>query len=195
MNPTPALLIDHLWQSSVAGLALLALLFLSRALSARTRRILAWIGLVQLALPAAPLLGWLSSRLHLGALAAPAAAPTLAGEWLRPVIVIAAAPARRPELWGWAAAVWASGFAGLFGLWLLRGWRFRRSLLATSAPLSAETAGALAAAARRLGLRRALACREADPDFGPGVLGWIRPVVILPRGLRERLTAAEFDAI
>ncbi|HEX3728579.1 MAG TPA: M56 family metallopeptidase, partial [Opitutaceae bacterium] len=195
MHPIPALLTDHLWQSSVAGLALLALLLLSRALSARTRRALAWLGLAQLAVPAAPLLGWLWSKLPTGAPTLSAAVPVLPGEWLRPVVVLAAAPAHRPELWNWAAGAWAAGFAGLFGLWLLRGWRFRRSLLATAEPPSGQTAAAIAAAARRLGLRRPLSCREAGSDFGPGVLGWIRPVVILPRGLRDGLTAEEFDAI
>src|SRR4051812_36559591 len=58
--PSPLFLLNHLWQSTAAALAVLGLLLLSASLSARTRRALGWMALVKFALPLGALAAWLA---------------------------------------------------------------------------------------------------------------------------------------
>ena len=48
---TVAAVLGHLWQSSVAGLVILILMFAARHASARTRWVIGWIGLIKFVLP------------------------------------------------------------------------------------------------------------------------------------------------
>ena len=60
---------SHIWQSTVAGLAVLWLLSGCQRLSAGTRRTIAWVGLAKFAIPAS------------GLLALAGALPFLPGHW------------------------------------------------------------------------------------------------------------------
>lgn len=53
----------------------------------------------------------------------------------------------------------------------------------------------LAALAERLGVRRPVAVVESPAVHGPMVLGWVRPMILLPLGLATRLPPDWLDAI
>ena len=195
-------LVSHLWQSSVVALVILGLLLLSRSLPARTRRALAALALAKFVLPVAALL-WLAGplakllgsgvkidRLQVPALLLPTGSPSaLAATAPVPTGMMAR------NFWGLAAGLWLAGFVVLLGYWAWRAFRLRRRLLAEARPLPEPLARAAAAAARRMGLSAVPRCRSVAAGHGPGVLGVLSPVVLLPCGLEVALRPSELEAI
>ncbi len=197
-SPWVADLLTHLWQSTAVALAMLLLLIIGRRLSARTRRTLGWIAVAKFAVPAA----WLVA-LTRGFGGAPSSRMlTDAGPWpvsLTPNALAAASPvnawAPPAWLWGWLGGVWAAVAVGLLAHWFIRGIRVRRELLARARTVDESVAREVAAAAARVGLRAVPRCVEVERDHGPGALGLVSPVLILPRGLMDGLRPAERAAI
>ncbi len=198
-SPWVAELLTHLWQSTVVALAILLLLVLGRRLSARTRRTLGWIALAKFALPVA-WLGTLFRRSDTAAQAGLMSDPSgsLAGitstAW-----VAAAAPVSAwvppAGLWPLLGGGWAAVAVALIAHWAVRGVRARRALMALARPVEDSVVREVAAAAERAGLRTAPRCVEVERDHGPGALGIVSPVLILPRGLMDGLSPAERAAI
>jgi uncharacterized protein (TIGR03435 family) len=186
-------MIAHLWQSTLVGVlaALLTLLF--RRNRAHVRYWL-WFGAsVKFLVPFA-LLVWLGGLLPW--------APTLqrmrdrAASVTTPIQVVprpaAAALARVPPLapdtpdWTHPAAfvVWACGF-GALGVIRLRSWRRIRAAVRTSAPLEIE--GTRMPPGTRL--------RSVAGLLEPGVVGWWHPILLLPRGIEQRLLPRQLEAV
>ena len=194
-------LVNHLWQSSVVGLVILGLLAASRQLSARTRRGLAWLALAKFALPIAalvPLAGPVASLFGRGLRIDRLQLPAVLQPAMQPVTVAAAATPggfMAHQFWAVAVGLWVAGFVFLFGYWSVRAWQLRRRLLATAAPLGGSVAHAAEAAARRTGLASAPLCQSVATGHGPGVLGVLAPVVLLPRGIEDTLLPDELEAI
>ncbi len=197
-SPWLADLLTHLWQSTVVAVVILLLLVIGRRLSAGTRRTLGWIAVAKFAVPAA----WLGTLVR--GVTGPAQPATLtdAVAWsadFAPTALRAVAPvsAWTPPvwLWPWLGGVWAAVAAGLLVRWALRAVRVRRELLARARPVGETVAREVAAAAARAGLRAAPRCVEGAREHGPGALGIVSPVLILPRGLMDGLTPAERTAI
>lgn len=87
---------------------------------------------------------------------------------------------------------WLVGVA-LSLLHLLAGMgRLNRILARAGKPLSLSSMGALAI---RAGLRRAPELREWSGATAPFVAGWIRPIVVLPSGLKSLLSEGELEAV
>jgi len=201
----PAML-NHLWQSSIVGVVILVLMFAARRASARTRWMIGWIGLIKFILP----LIWFNptvSRLKSpsidlwGSLPVPSA-PFWSGiasgsitQGLSPSHAAAAASACIALLVQVGAGVWAVGSVLLIGAWCLRGYRFRRSLLATAEPVSASLRRRVEKAAARLGLAESPHCVAIGGATGPGILGVFSPIVVLPRSLETTLSDREIDSI
>lgn len=107
------------------------------------------------------------------------------------------APAEAPATaWlHWLSAVWALG-TGLFALRLGVGWcgaqRLRR--LGTR-PLTALEPLRLDQLAARLGVRRAVQFFETSVAAVPSVVGWFRPVILIPAELIRELTPPQLEAI
>ena len=196
--------LNHVWQSTAAGLAVLALLMFCAPLSARTRRALGVMALAKFALPMAVLAAlvtrfggtterWLESP----ALTLPVN--------LQPGIVLTTAapanfapsapPAAHVPIGSLLAAAWFAGFVLLVAWWLVRGLRSRRQILAAARPVSAAMERRVAEAAERVGLHRLPRCARVDDTGGAGVLGVFSPILILPRGLEDTLTPAELEAV
>ncbi len=195
-------LLSHLWQSTVVAVLVLGLLLLGGRLSARTRRALAWLALAKFALPvcalvspAGPLANLFGHGVNVDWLQLPAG--------LRPMMMPASAGAAAAspvgfmarEFWAVAACVWAAGFAFLLGFWAFRAGRLGCRLLATAEPLDGPLQAGVESAARRMGLAEPPACRCVEAGQGPGVLGVLAPVVLLPRGLEGLLLPGELEAI
>ncbi len=204
---TAASMLSHLWQASLAGLIVSALMIALRGLSARTRWSIGWIGLMSFLLPGV----WLtrnptpldSTRLQpwtylsrsipeqpdLPTASAPPAAALAAHAPASPV-------ARPPlSLQSWALGAWALGSAILIGLWAVRGYRFRGPILARCEPVPALLQRHFERAREQAGLVRAPRCAVLQGADGPGVIGILSPIVILPRNLNESLTSAEIEAV
>jgi bla regulator protein blaR1 len=77
------------------------------------------------------------------------------------------------------AAIWICGFAGIACSWWIRWRRIRQTVLAAS-PIE---------------LRIPIPARYSPALLEPGVFGVFRPVLLLPEGIFERLTPAQFQAI
>lgn len=214
-------LINHLWEATLFAAAVLTLLIPLRRAPARTRCRLYLLASLKFALPSAAVV-WLAEALgaRVGSLLPlPAAALSLlrADSWAS-----AAAAALARWLPAGAGApggepVAASGVAlGFTVLWLgvaalvAAGHLWRRRaiarVVAAARPLAAGTAGggdegdraiaaALAAARRRVGLRREVEVRLSTALGSPGVWGVVHPVLLLPEGIAAHLAPAELDAV
>jgi beta-lactamase regulating signal transducer with metallopeptidase domain len=75
--------------------------------------------------------------------------------------------------------VWACGFAGIAAM-RLRGWRRIRGAVRSSAVID---------------IPATVEVRSAQGLLEPGVVGWLRPILLLPEGIAERLTAAQLEAV
>jgi len=188
----------HIWESSLAGLAVLGIILACRRAPADLRRTLGWIGLLKFAIPAAalvPILGGievLAERLTSGS----------------PRILLAEVLGYRLLSIGAAShGLYPAGLVyGLLGLWgivtsiLLVRWAvkatvFRRDLIAFSGPASERLTRGLATAAARAGLGAAPIAVIPSESEGPGILGIISPVLVIPRTLETDLSPGEFESI
>ncbi len=179
---------NHVWQSTLFAIAAGLLTAAFRRNGAKVRYWLWFSASLKFLLPFSLLIG-LGGRLH-WAPAVPAARPMA----MAPVSIAiarvsepfteampAVSAARESRPWGVMPilGVWGIGFAGV-GLLRLRGWRrVRRALRASVAS----------------GIRAAVEVRCCPGLLEPGVAGWLRPVLLLPAGIAEYLTAAQLEAV
>jgi uncharacterized protein (TIGR03435 family) len=90
--------------------------------------------------------------------------------------------------------VWLAGTAVVF-IWWGREWRPLRSALRRATPLLLDPAFAEATAGGPGGDAGGLTVMSSPSAFEPGVVGILRPVLLLPEGLVDRLTRPQLDAI
>lgn len=93
----------------------------------------------------------------------------------------------------WLVLTWAAGVAVL-GVRVYRQWRGLRRLLAIAERLPAWQARAQEFAAR-LGLHRVVPVLASVRVTTPTLIGWVRPVVVLPLAVLARMPAAQIDLI
>jgi beta-lactamase regulating signal transducer with metallopeptidase domain len=91
---------------------------------------------------------------------------------------------------GWGLGVVVCSLRPLLGWHML--WRLRRRGVSAA---SAEVLGAMARVSRRLGLRRAVHVLQSTLARVPVVIGYVRPVVLLPLRLVTSIPTAQLDAI
>jgi beta-lactamase regulating signal transducer with metallopeptidase domain len=92
-------------------------------------------------------------------------------------------------------AAWIGGAILLIAGWGLRGYRFRRRILATAGPISASLKKRIGRTCSRAGLAKAPRCVAVAGAFGPGIVGVFSPVVVLPQSLETSLSGEEIDSI
>ncbi len=185
----PASVVNHVWQSTlVVALIWLATLALRRH-DARVRYWLWAAASLKFFLP----FSWLVS---LGALVEWRTAPAIAQpaatfvmqEILAPPLLYDAAVPQLPQdtsIGPWIVlAVWLAGTALVF-FWWARQWRPVRLALRSATPLvlspDCDVGG--------------LTVMSSPSAFEPGVVGILRPVLLVPEGLVDRLTPTQLDAI
>ena len=191
-------LLHFLWQGAlVAALFALLRLCLSKA-SPRIRMWLGYTALLTMALAPA----WTFVRYMDAGLAAAAASAAPAGMPLASGLLAAgaaAAPAPLLPLLIEAALPWLVG-AWLLGVLVLslrgvRQWRALRCLCTVSLPAEPEWQRRLEALCRRMGVRQAVQLRECALVAAPMLVGWLRPVILLPVALAARLPAAQVEML
>jgi uncharacterized protein (TIGR03435 family) len=188
---------NHLWQSTICAAAAALLAMALRQNRAGVRYGLWLAGSVKFLVPFAWLmllgtqLDWLW----------PAAAPTPTGAAPAPAMSVAIDQLARPFSDGVAASlplppsesswlplllggIWLCGFAAVAAM-RVRGWRRVRAAVRASSPL--ET----------MELERGwfVPVRSSPMLLEPGVVGWRRPVLLLPAGIERYLTATQLDAV
>jgi uncharacterized protein (TIGR03435 family) len=193
------MLVDHLWQSTVFALAAWLLTVALRKNEARVRHGLWMLASAKFLAPFSLLIA-AGERLHTPRVAAatPALSAVMTG-FAQPfsagLVAQSAArvPAAAAAVAGTAAmagrradllpimllALWAGGALLLLARWTLRWWRIRAAVR-IALPLD-------------LGL--ALPVLSAPLHLEPGVFGIVRPLLLLPRSVNERLSPAQLDAI
>jgi beta-lactamase regulating signal transducer with metallopeptidase domain len=180
--------LDHLWQSTLCFGAAALLTLVLRRNSARARY---WVWLaasMKFLVPLAPLMS-LGQQLAARAMT-PAVVPTiavpvglvvqhLAGPFdsagTVPTALTASLPAWQPLVMG----VWALGVLVSAVCWAMR-WRGVRLLVRESRPLA---------------ISAPIPVRMTRSSFEPGLIGIVRPALLLPEGLSERLSAEEMQAV
>ncbi len=192
------LLANHLWQSTLfaalgAGLALML-----RNNRAQTRYALWLAASVKFLVPFS-LLFAIGARIELPAAApiARTAIPVGAHEVMQPFVdfeplASGTAAEHGVSMVGVLFAVWLVGFVAVVVSWARRWVRVRRAIK-SAWPVAPAVKGAYASgsvsAAQQV---RILATRSL---LEPGVFGVFRPVLLLPQGITERMTAAHLNAI
>jgi len=198
-------LVHFLWQGTLVGLGLAAALALGRGWSPRLRYALsAGALLLMLALPVATTV----ARLELPAPATPfssgraaistdsATAPAAVPETGVPVALAPAAGGARLEAWLPAVlSLWVVGVV-LLSVYHLGGWLQARRLTRRDArPAAAEWTARLGALRDRLGIGRPVALLESARVAVPAVIGWLKPVILVPASAFAGLAPHQLEAI
>ncbi|HKE86942.1 MAG TPA: M56 family metallopeptidase [Vicinamibacterales bacterium] len=197
----PASVANHVWQSTLF-IALVWLVTLAlRRHDARVRYWLWAAASVKFFLPFSWLIG-------LGTLVEWRTAPTIAQpaatfvmqEILAPPLLSDAVPqvsqdTRDTNIGLWIVlGVWLAGTTVVFFRWG-RAWRPLRSALRQATPLRIGPTFAEATAGGPDSDAGGLTVMSSPSAFEPGVVGIVRPVLLFPEGLVDRLTPVQLDAI
>jgi TonB family protein len=174
-------LVNHLWQSTLVVAAIAALAAMLRDDGAHARYWLWWAASVKFLVP-------FSLLTMLGSALGEAGAPRLElADWPATLDTLAQPMPATTSVTPIALTllgVWALGFAAVVGAWAARALQVR-SLLRASAPCTAS----LPRVADGLEVRTAKGLLE------PALVGVVRPVLLLPRGIAEHLSEAQLAAV
>jgi beta-lactamase regulating signal transducer with metallopeptidase domain len=187
-------LIHSLWQCAVIAILFAAVNLALRRASANLRYMLAYSAL--LAMPAAALATFLALfENHQIAVALPPSMPVLtriATDHLPSAHVATSNPLPYLTMvvWFWLAGVVA------MSVWSATGWLVAQRLKRRSKRALPEIwQSRLAALAGQLGIRRGIRLCESTLAQVPAVIGWLRPVILVPAGALINLSAQELEAV
>ena len=192
--------IAHLWQSTLCvAIAAIVVVTLRRA-PARYRHAIWMLAAVKFLVPFSILV---AAGASLSTWLGPSELPL--ARWIdrsMPFLTLRTGAAESPSpsslvdtIWLAMPLVWVAG-ALVFGAWRVRQWRSTAGLVQRSAPLrSGREAQALVRAMRQSRCTRSIQLRLGDESIEPGVIGVLRPVIVWPAGLSDRLTDEEMEAV
>jgi len=194
-------LVDSLWQNALAAAGLAALLAIIPVRAARTRYAVAIVTLaLMLALPAATAVRlsetspWTSDVVTATSAVAPG--PTGPGpQAVATTPTPAAIRAAIEPVLPWVVLAWFGGVVAL-SLRLASGWLMTRQLgrVGTSSVPDA-CVEAVARLAARLRISRPVRVLGSAVVQVPAVIGWLRPVILLPASALTGLTPLQLDAL
>jgi bla regulator protein BlaR1 len=173
-------LANHLWQSTLFAAAAGLLAFVLVRHRAEIRYRLWMLASIKFLVPFS-LLTSLGSRIEWRSM--PAVAPAVPaaigqiGQTFSPVAAQAASPA--DATWVWLLLVWALGSGFLAVRWWILWQRIQASIRTASRLPAGGPVRVVSSAVQR----------------EPGVFGILRPVLVLPQGIVDRLTPAQFQAV
>ncbi|HKI06661.1 MAG TPA: M56 family metallopeptidase [Thermoanaerobaculia bacterium] len=100
-----------------------------------------------------------------------------------------------PAALPWVFGLWLAGVAGL-SLYHLGGWRLTRILRRRGTrPVPADLETKLRGLARRMGVVRAVELLESSAVQVPAVIGWLKPVILVPGSALAGLSPQQLEAI
>jgi bla regulator protein BlaR1 len=175
--------INHLWQSTVFAILAAILTLAFRGNKAQVRYWL-WFGASLKFLVPFSLLIALGSRLEWPVpQVSPARFSAPLAEIAQPFPDTVPFLSPAPQSTDWVPLVvfglWACGFAAIL-LMRLQGWRRIRAVVRASSPLH---------------IVATVQIRSAPGLLEPGVVGWVRPILLLPAGIEDRLTPRQLNAV
>jgi bla regulator protein BlaR1 len=184
---------NHLWQSTlfaaVAGLLTIALRK-NRAqarywlwLSASLKFLIPFSLLLDLGNHLGSHLQWTPAAQKMAATPAIALTTEQIAEPFPETALVTSTPARSDWTPFAILGIWTCGFAAI-ALIRFRGWLRIRAAVRASVPI--EIPASVPASVR---------IRSAPGLLEPGVVGWLRPILLLPAGIAERLTPPQLDAV
>ena len=95
----------------------------------------------------------------------------------------------------WIVGLWCVGVVllttRLTGSW----WRLRRTILTNVRPLSGSWLEMAKRLTRRLGVRRAVKFLESGAAQVPAVVGWFKPIVLVPTSVLTNMTPVEIESL
>ena len=205
--PILATLANHLWQSTLfAGTAWLLTLTLKKNRPEMRYR-LWFIASVKFLVPFSLLVGLGS---HLGSSKAPASSPArifvVMEEMSQPFTLVNPSHSAAPAALTWLklgtlflpsllVGVWFCGAATVLFFWCLRWGRLHVALSRGQTAKSGREFEALRRHEGGAGISRQIDLIVSSFALEPGILGIFRPVLLLPKGISDRLTDAQLDAI
>lgn len=193
-------LVQFTWQGSLAALALAAALHAARRRSPQVRYAMSAAALaVLIALPiAATVRGYAAAR------ATPSDAPpavqrpsSTSSDTTAPVTAAPSRPASAPiliRLEPWVLPAWSLGVL-LLSVRLVVGGREAHALRRTSQAADGEVASMVSRLARQLGISRCVRIATSTFTDGPSVIGWLRPLILLPPAAAAGLTVGQLEAV
>ena len=93
------------------------------------------------------------------------------------------------------AGLWLCGFLAVLGLWCMR-WRRMTKVLCGATPLrQGREVEALRRAERLAGIRRPIELMLSPSSLEPGIFGVVKPALVWPQKISERLEDAQIEAI
>jgi TonB family protein len=187
-------LIQFVWQGFLAAFAVSVAMVLLRNQSPRLR-----YGVYCLALLALGFVPVITAIALYDPLASNHPGPAAIRLTIRAVWTGSAASAGALERWFAAAQPWILELwlAGVAFLSLRLAWTGRRlsALRRSSTPPNSLVLAFANALARRMGMHRAVRILVSSVPDGPGVIGWVRPVILLPAAAILNLTPEQLEAV
>jgi bla regulator protein BlaR1 len=197
---------NHLWQStlfaSIAGLLMLAL----QKNQARVRCWIWFAASVKFLLPFSWLIAIGSHMAQPRAF--PVVRPTvffaldkISQPFMQPTTSVSASTAsanllNATQLIPWILlTVWLCGLISVLLVWCLRWWRISSALLAALPLREGREVEALQRMERVEGTRIRMKMLLSPTSVEPGIFGIVRPVLVWPKGIAERLEDAQLEAI
>jgi TonB family protein len=186
-------LIHFVWQGAIVGVSLSLALFGLRRRSPNSRYIICCVALAVLALMPLVTTWLLYSR------PAPARSGAAAAN-VSHVISGAAAPLQfRQTLWlnwlrVWALQLWSVGVL-MFSMRLILGYKHAFTLRRRGSPAGESVIGVVTRLTKIMGVRRKVRALMSSMVESPSVVGWLRPVILLPPATLMGLTSLQLEAI
>jgi len=179
-------LVDHLWQSTLCVVVAWLLTLALRNNAASVRYWVWFAASIKFLIPFS-LLSSLGSQFSLRSEQVAPLTQSLVGAireiaepLATPAISLRVAPTSTPTDWAmWLLVLWGIGCAALASRWLVH-WTRVRGAMRQSAALRIEAP---------------MEVRSSPVLSEPGVVGVVRPVLLLPDGIQSRLTATQLQAV
>ncbi len=193
------LAINHLWQATLFVLLVWAAMLLLRQASPLARHTAWSLAMLKFLLPAT-LLAWAFGKLGVQfsrtetVMAEFSIDALILLETVEPLTVTASATTHG-ELYCLLTLVWLAGAMLVFLHWQMRRWRLVRRLKTDSAETTGRALEIFAELKRELGGSSRIPLIVSAKIVEPGLLGILRPKIVLPLGLIERLNDQELSAV
>src|ERR1017187_7795190 len=189
-----AALLDFIWQGLLVAFLLWVALFALRKRAAQTRYLAALVALAVLAvLPVVTAVLEYTAPPASVVVVSPAATVP-AGAGTLPVDQVAPTTTWLAALEAWALPVWSFGVL-IFALRAVWGCRRISTLRRRAVPATPDVLARVAEIGARMGLARPAQVLMTAFAGSPSVVGWLRPVILLPPATLLGLTPEQLEAV